>query len=337
MSKINCLSPYWIGYTSASEVTLDIWIYIGTQTTNRPATPSFTLTSTPVNGRVDIEISKLVKDYWENDIDSFNFTGNYAVGVRWVDYQFTVNASSSSITSLTAFYGYGGFGDGINPQLNNEVLLSSNKILKLSGTDFNLPVNNNAGTFTINFFDASGGFTGSVSDSASTNHGNVISYYAIADTTKTIQVVGGETYNVESIDECKYTPYKVTFFNKFGVLEDLWFFKNSKLDFEVESESYKANLYETSIDYNIHKHQYKTLSKQAKQTITLNSGFYPEISNSTFKELLLSEYVWLEVNGVSRPVTVKDSSFSFKNRLTDRVINYTMQFEFAFDEINSVR
>ena len=38
-----------------------------------------------------------------------------------------------------------------------------------------------------------------------------------------------EVYKVENIEECKYNPYKVTFVNKFGALQDLWFFKRSNL------------------------------------------------------------------------------------------------------------
>ena len=51
-----------------------------------------------------------------------------------------------------------------------------------------------------------------------------------------------EVYKVENIEECKYNPYKVTFVNKFGALQDLWFFKRSNLSLKTKEESYKANI-----------------------------------------------------------------------------------------------
>ena len=38
---------------------------------------------------------------------------------------------------------------------------------------------------------------------------------------------GVEVVKINTINECKYEPYKVTFVNKYGALQDLWFFKKS--------------------------------------------------------------------------------------------------------------
>ena len=85
----------------------------------------------------------------------------------------------------------------------------------------------------------------------------------------------------------------------------------------------------------------KVFNTQAKQTHKLSSGYYPEFANQQFEELLLSEYVWLSTvrkgSGIIIPVKVKTSSVAFKTSVNDRLIEYSMEFEEAFDYINNIR
>ena len=57
---------------------------------------------------------------------------------------------------------------------------------------------------------------------------------------------------------------------------------------------------------------------------------------------MLSEYVWIRRNDYAQaqktiPVKLVTSSFTKKTQLNDRLIEYTMDFEEAFDYINNVR
>ena len=146
--------------------------------------------------------------------------------------------------------------------------------------------------------------------------------------------IGTERIDFEQVCESKYTPYRISFINKKGVIEDVWFFKNSKLSLETKEEGYRANL---GTSYATNQHQYKTLYKEGKESLTINSGFYPEAHNEVFKQLLLSEKVWINYKGQTLPCKIKDSSMSFKTQVQDKLINYTMNIEFAFDKINNVR
>ena len=88
----------------------------------------------------------------------------------------------------------------------------------------------------------------------------------------------------------------------------------------------------------MHQTKYST-HKQNKHT--LSSGYYPEFLNQQFEELLLSEYIWLSTfkkgSGVIIPVKVKTSSVAYKTSVNDRLIEYTIEFEEAFDYINNIR
>ena len=79
MANINVRSPYLINHTSSSDVTLKVWIYTETQTTDRDdANPTYTLTSTPINSEVTFDIAPLVKDYFDINFDgSYNFSRRF--------------------------------------------------------------------------------------------------------------------------------------------------------------------------------------------------------------------------------------------------------------------
>ena len=58
--------------------------------------------------------------------------------------------------------------------------------------------------------------------------------------------------------------------------------------------------------------------------------------NDTFKQLLLSSKVWLIDGADTIPLNVKSSSLEYKTRAKDRLINYEIEFDYSFNEINSI-
>jgi len=55
------------------------------------------------------------------------------------------------------------------------------------------------------------------------------------------------------------------------------------------------------------------------------------------RQLFQSEDVWITEENRTVPVNIKDSSFNYKTHLNDKLVNYTVQFEYAFDGINNIR
>ena len=156
---------------------------------------------------------------------------------------------------------------------------------------------------------------------------------------------------IKRIDCTKYGKgRKIIFINKYGAQQELWFFLKSTESINRKNEGYKSNtLFSIAGNnpptYDIQDAPKKVFNTQANKTYVLSSGYYPEWANDYFEQLLLSEYVWLEVerdnftpiqNEVI-PVKVKNSSINFKTSLNDRLIEYTMEFEEAFDYINNIR
>ena len=378
MAKINSRSPYFlfIDGTGNDYVQVDIYVYSGEQGEagsggDRPADPTYTIKATFLNNEANVNISELVNDYIET-----NFDGNYTQDVYWVDIiesmylNGAVNGTPTE-TRFRGFKGYGYFEDGRQPQLQQNVLLSNTKILKLDDEALIVPVDTE-NTVRVSFEDESGDvYTTSVSSSTDSSEqieyvSNVITssksfesrvlgnggtfeggqcltefdnQYSIFPT-KSVYVEHSngdiDFLRVENISECKYTPNKITFVNRFGAYQDLWFFKTSKLKMKVKDKSFRANTLVQGA-YDTSKHQYKTLFKKGKQTLSLSSGFYPEEYNEVFKQLLLSEDVWINYENNTLPVNIKSSDMNFKTRLNDSLIEYNIELEFAYDTINSVR
>ena len=88
--------------------------------------------------------------------------------------------------------------------------------------------------------------------------------------------------------------------------------------------------------YSKFEHQTKITNKQGREKISLNTGYYPEQYNEIFKQLSLSEYIWLEIDGANKPIKITSSSLNYKTQLTDKLINYTIEIEMAFDKINNI-
>jgi hypothetical protein len=99
---------------------------------------------------------------------------------------------------------------------------------------------------------------------------------------------------------------------------------------------YKSNIL-TNGTYNTYDAQKKLLTKNGNQRLTLNSGYYPESNNEVFRQLFLSEKVWIEYKSKTLGVTIESKNIDYKTSLTDSLINYTVDLSFAFDTINNIR
>jgi hypothetical protein len=132
--------------------------------------------------------------------------------------------------------------------------------------------------------------------------------------------------------EPKYTPVKVSFINKFGVKQDLVFFKKREDSFNTTQQDFKANILRNGT-YLPHTGQKQIINKQASAQVKLNTGFYPEEFNEVFKQLQYSTNYWID----DEPAILTGSNFAFKTSVNDKLINYSFDFEYANPDINDIR
>ncbi len=381
MAKINVRSPYFINLSTTNLIsaTLEIQIYIGAVNTSWQSSPQYTLTSTAVGAKVNFEIAELIKDYipaaFNGTYPNSSTASDDDYTTVYVDYKTTETLSVGSpviteVLGVRAFYGYGYFEDGVNPQLLQGYLQSNTTILKSDDDALRIPIDNENTTSVAFFYNNeqiyswTPGVNLKIQDQiqyVSTASADVDNYRERVEASggtyednaciqsflrnETIYPVdeviidgveGITVLRVENIQECKYTPYKLTFINKFGVYQDIYFFKNSKLAMSTNEEMYKSNIL-TNGTYNTYDAQKKLLTKNGNQRLTLNSGYYPESNNEVFRQLFLSEKVWIEYKSKTLGVTIESKNIDYKTSLTDSLINYTVDLSFAFDTINNIR
>jgi len=145
-------------------------------------------------------------------------------------------------------------------------------------------------------------------------------------------VYNSETITLYITDECRYTPIDIAFQNKDGEMQLLTFFKKKTDSMSVENEIFESDRGQPS-EWN---HQYTKFNVVGKSKFTVNSGFVDEDINETIKQLFLSERVWQYDGSNFIPLNVNSKNLEYKTRQNDRLINYEIGFDYAYNEINNI-
>jgi len=283
------------------------------------------------NTTVNFDISELARDYLDITYDSTYVPQTIAITTTLTNYS-GFDATGSVVGSATTFTdvgfeAYGYFEENTNPALPTAAYFISKNTIEDEVQLF-LPT-------TIGITKVPQIASGTIS---------VISVSGSA-----TSIGGAYDSKIFRIDCTKYgSGRKIIFINRYGVQQDLWFFLKETKTLARRNEGYKANILtypstNNPATYSISNAPNRTFNTTAKQSFTLSSGYYSESANNFFEELLLSEYVWLSrTNKVTEadevvPVKVKKSSIAFKTSVNDKLIEYTIEFEEAFDYINNIR
>ena len=284
----------------------------------------------------------------------------------------------TTIYPFLAIDGYGYFEDGINPrsvQYTTPMLLQNNTtIYYVSGEDIQIPIYAEAATVTATlspstgipdiYWDTASLFWESYNESWNaasdgtiqvTDNGNTnqkIQYLLITGTedlasnaTITLSSTNASysniVINLEKVCEPRYVPLSIIFYNKYGALQNMWFFKKSTTNINIKSETFKNNMVDFDNDggsptYSLTKHQEKKFVANGKESIVVNSGFYDESFNEVVRQMLLSEQVWIYNGSSTLPINLKSNTLQFKKGVNDKLVSYTIVFDYAFDKINNI-
>ena len=143
----------------------------------------------------------------------------------------------------------------------------------------------------------------------------------------------------EILCEPKYNVIDCIFINKFGAWDSFSFLKKSVQKFNTTSSNYKRSIGEvgaSGFSYSLTDHQKVQYNKNGYKSITVNTGFVNESFNLLLEEMMLSEKMYLIIDDVVEPVNLNTSSVEFKTSVNDKTINYTLDFDFAYDNLNNI-
>jgi hypothetical protein len=132
------------------------------------------------------------------------------------------------------------------------------------------------------------------------------------------------------ICEPKYTPVVIDFINKYGAWQREFFFKASKTNIAIESNDY--NVMQSSSNFDVLQGQKRSFNTNGMETISVNSGYVNEDFSSNIKQLLMSERILVD----NKPAICKTKSLELMKNINNHMINYSLEFEFAYNSINNV-
>jgi len=342
-------SPYYISspvLSTASIAELDLKINSSTES-SLFLNPEYSLSKTKPESntfKLRFEISGLLRDYighspiYNISTGIINSINSNVLQVNW---KFTLKSLSGTITDTESVVkqnvldGYGYYRENQNPQVpNNGMLLSNDYYIINSAGSFCVPFYNDG---TYSEYEINGvAFPLETSTSIITKVQYLwINTSDFAGQSFITVKIGNKQVYLEIQEECRYEPMDVIFKNKFGAWQIITFFKTKKESIKIDREIFK-NSNSLLGGYNRRSHVYRNFNTNARESLSLSSGFLPESDNETIRQLLLSEYVFLLNGGDHIPLNVDTSSYRFKTRLQDKLIEHEIDFMYAYDTINNI-
>ncbi len=358
MSVIKTLVPYYleIPFTSpltsviATAYTLQIFVWDGLKS-SVPVNPAYEITKknpTGTGGNDKINISRLINDYidFEPNVSSTTgiYDGNNQVWVKTqVIYTTTDEDDDGTVqleNTILAIQGntYGLDGENAQPPVNR--ILLNNTEFKVDRRGFFcvpfLASEVDSYAVSINSYPiGSISYSGTISpstDSSEMVQNIIVKCLDSIDDTVIEVVVNGVTIELFVNDECRYTPINILFQNKEGAVQIFPFFKAKYESISTTSDEFESDRGQP----NAGNHQFIRYNVQGRSKFRINSGFVNENMNATFKEMLLSERCWSYDGTNLVPLNISSPSFEYKTREKDRLINYEVEFTYAFNDINTI-
>ena len=132
----------------------------------------------------------------------------------------------------------------------------------------------------------------------------------------------------------KYRQYNVHFLNRLGGYDSMAFRLVNKRRSEFNRASYRRNPYQlsggqmTNIDaYNKYNETTYNFAIQHTDYYMLTSDFVNEQDYAWLAQLMASPIAYMEVQGAFFPVTIRNTNYQYKYRVSDGLFNFDLEVE----------
>ena len=347
-------SPYIITIAEASQTGSKIELFLWNGTGSAPASPQYTLSKLiPATNNLITEynISPYIREYitFNTRQQPYNAwtasqTTQY-VNVKVKRYKLV--SGTYTLLDTTDYKGYDGFGyyeQGYNPTLTNDILHDEGTFNYLyDGLSPSVFDNRRAGfimvktgtSYKARYTNLVSGatFTQTLTNNALIDVLRVYqSYYSSGNTLEILDtsdvVIWTGTFEPQS--NCKYDAVLCDFVNKYGCWQRTYFYAASNDTLTVESQEY--NLMQTNTDYNTIQGQRQVFNNNGKKSIKVNTDWVTEDYKELLRQIMLSEKIIIN----DYPAKLNSKSTELFKNINTKMINYSLEFEYAFDVINSV-
>jgi hypothetical protein len=341
-------SPYilTINETGQTASMIQIFLWNG-NTTPMPSSPAYTLSKqipSSSSPATYYDLSPYIREFINHNTLQNVTSGNPVtpaaqwcwIGIKTFKKTTGGFVQFGSTITRRCYEGYGNYTDGANPNLFIAHLSPIDSYYYNDGTGNTGHITiEGASGYSIKYTNLVTGAvqTGSLATSNVNDWAKVYPTYLSAGNLVEI-ITGGSTVwsaTFRPKEECKYTPIRCDFVNKYGAWQTEWFFKASNNSISVENTEYNL-MPATYPAYDVQEGQRKVFNTNAKEQIKVNTDWVNESFSETIRQLMLSERILLDKS----PVKINTKSTELFKSINTHMINYQLDFEYAYDTINSV-
>lgn len=332
---------------TCTQYTLEIKVWEGLSS-SVPVLASYSKTVgnlTSSTGSQEVNVSRLINDFIELTPQRNNATGLISgINQRWVQtavIYVTSDAADDDVEqdvdlfTIVKGYTYGNEGKNQETPINLNLINYNEFNVNRDGFFSLSVVPNDTNITAISYPDNQINYNNVVNVTTDSRGAAMTLFVNVSEATTDDYIelaYNGVTTTLNVLDECKYTPIDIVFFNKSGAQQFLTFFKEKTDKLTVKNEFFESDRGQP-IDGN---HQFVRYNTQGRSSFKVYSGFVDEDLNETFRQLLLSDRVWMYNNPNFTPLNVKTSTFEEKTRQKNRLISYEIEFELSYNEINNI-
>lgn len=377
MSLIYSRSPFFIQSTSTTSTTVSLYVWNGNSSSVPASPQYTLTKAGNSLGNATFEVSELIRDYVDQSFNGDYVTeavwvyismavtsgggggtvtsDKYLATDGYIDEDFVQYWSSNSNNNLK----------------NDRLLISNERITTADDTVVTIPVNGDASaTF---FKDGEIKYIDSVTET--TNSTEVVQYLSSAGqsaATFYARVIqdGGTVIDEDCADEImeyvteldvdevilgfnngtnayldietapcnKYENSRLVFVNKFGALQHIDFSAKNTESMSSKGSSYNSiNFDYDNLSNNYGSHSVRDFNKNATVRHTLNTDYLHESYSEVFRQLIVSEEVWMEHKGTVKPVNVTTNSLQKKTHANNGLVQFTISVKESHSLINNIR
>ena len=348
-------SPYIVTVNESGQEGSKVELFIWNGTGSAPASPTYTLSKLiPASNNINTEynISPYLREFLTfnirqtpyNSFSASQITQYCRVQIK----TYKLVSGTYTLVDNDTFYSYDGFGyyeEGFNPSLANDILHDEGTfnyyydglnpsvfadrragfIMVKTGTSYKAKYTNLVSGAT---------FTQALTNNALTDVLRVYqSYYSSGNTLEILDSIDAViwTGTFKTQNNCKYDAVLCDFVNKYGCWQRTYFYAASNDTLTVESQEY--NLMQTATSgYNTLEGQRHVFNNNGKKSIKVNTDWVTEDYKELLRQIMLSEKIIIN----DYPAKLNSKSTELFKNINTKMINYSLEFEYAFDVINSV-
>jgi len=348
---INARSPYIISVDEIGSASTRIDVYLWNGIGSVPSNPTYKLSKAVpslYNALCQYNIAPYVSEFINHAIrqNVYPVYPTTTPNSQWCNVQ-VKRYADGTLLSTTDYFGVDGYGyysQGQNP-INGDYLLDEGTYYYPYDITIDPAINKlrQVGQFTL--FATSGHTfkytnlstlattTGTFSSSKLFDIPCVISAN-IASGNK-LEILNGSTVLHTLIfkpqTECYYEPITIDFVNKYGAWQRTFMFKASYKSLDVSNTEYNL-LQSDLLSYDILEGQRKIFNTNGFDRIKMNSGWVDASYSEVLRQLILSNRILIN----DSPAICLTKTLDIQDSLNVNLINYQIEFKYAYDTINSV-